>query len=154
MIAVKKSLILSLSLLLLSSAAYAGEKNLHKAACLEMLKASQVPQMMKRAFDSQLENQFKALPELEKLRPQLTEFYRKAFSFKELEPELCALYMKHYSLQELKQITAFYRTPAGRKKAEVDGILSAELGALFLKHSQKKMPELQKLLERLDAKGK
>ena len=145
--------LLVLSTLFLTICAAAGEKDGHQKACLEMLHASQVPEMLKRAFDSQLENQFKALPELEKIRPQLTEFYRKAFSFKELEPELCALYMKHYSLDELKQLTAFYRTPVGRKKAEVDGVLSAELGALFLKHSQKKMPELQKLLQKLTQKG-
>ena len=149
----KKGFLLSLALFALSAGAFGGGEELHKAACLEMLQASRVPEMMKRAFESQLENQFKALPELEKIRPQLTEFYRKAFAFKELEADLCALYMKHYSLQELKQITAFYRTPAGRKKAQVDGVLSAELGALFLNHSQKKMPELQKLLEQLNKKG-
>lgn len=123
--------------------------SLHRSAALEMMRASGVPEMLKRAFDAQLENQFKAVPELEKLRPQLTAFYRKAFAFKELENDLCALYMKHYTPVELRQITAFYKTPAGRKKAKVDGQLSSELGALFLKHSEKKMPELQKLLQDL-----
>ena len=146
----KRRIILLLCVLALCVGA--AEKNSHKAACLEMLHASCVPEMLKRAFEAQLENHFKALPELEKLRPQLTEFYRKAFSFKELEADLCALYMKHYTLQELTQITAFSRPPAGRKKAEVDGILSAELGELFLKHSQRKMPELQKLLQQLNQK--
>lgn len=139
---------------LLAPLVQAGDKKLHREACLEMLRASCVPEMLKRAFDAQLENQFMALPELEKLRPQLTEFYRKAFSFKELENDLCVLYMKYYTTQEFREITAFYKTPAGRKKAAADGVLSAELGALFLKHSQKKMPELQKLLQQLNQKGR
>ena len=150
MSAVKIKILLSFGGLFLGLIATAGEAVPHKKACLEMLYASGVPEMLKRAFDSQLENQIRAVPELEKIRPQLTEFYKKAFSFKALEPELCTLYMKHYSLEDLKAITAFYRTPAGKKKAKVDAVLSAELGALFLKHSQKKMPELQKLLQKLN----
>jgi hypothetical protein len=34
--------------------------------------------------------------------------------------------------------------------AQVNGLISTELGELFLKHSQKKMPELQKLLKNLN----
>ena len=143
---------ITLLLCVLTLCVGAAEKNSHKAACLEMLHASCVPEMLKRAFDAQLENHFKALPELEKLRPQLTEFYRKAFSFKELEADLCMLYMKHFSLEEMRRITEFYRTPAGRKKAVTDVKLSSELGTLFLKHSQKKMPELQKLLRQISVK--
>ena len=110
--------------------------------------ASGVPEMLKRSFDSQLANQFKALPELEKIRPALTEFYAKAFAFEALKNDLASLYMKYYSQAEMETLTAFYRTPAGRKKAAVDGMMSRELGELFLKHSQKKMPELQKLLQK------
>ena len=136
--------------LLVSCSAVLGADELsHRQAALEMMHASGVPEMLERAFKSQLESQFRTLPELEKIRPQLTAFYRKAFAFKELESELCALYMKHYTVDELRQITAFFKTPAGKKKAKVDGQLSAELGTLFLRHSQKKLPELQKLLQQL-----
>ena len=124
----------------------------HRRAASEMMRASGVPEMLRRSFSAQLENQIKALPELEKIRPQLEKFYREAFAFEELEPELCALYMKHYTPEEMRQISAFYRTPAGKKKALTDVKLSSELGALFLKHSQKKMPELQKLLRQLSKK--
>lgn len=143
----KKILLCSALLVFVSLGAYGTSS--HRRAALDMMQASGVPEMLKRAFEAQLESQFKAVPELEKLRPQLTEFYRKAFSFKELENDLCALYMKHYTQEELQQITAFYKTPAGKKKAKVDGQLSSELGTLFLKHSEKKMPELQKLLQNL-----
>ena len=124
-----------------------GEAERLKAA-FEMMESSGVPEMLKRAFRSQLENQFKALPELEKLRPELTRFYETAFSYDELKPELVKIYMKFYTEEEMKQITAFYRTPAGRKKAAAAGKISRETGALFLRHSQKKMPELQKILEK------
>ncbi len=142
-----KKLLLFVVFALIPGISFAGENALHRKTALEMMQASGVPEMLERAFTEQLENQFKALPELEKIRPQLTAFYRKAFSFKELEGELCTLYMKHYTCEELRQIIAFYKTPAGRKKAKVDGTLSSELGKLFLKHSEKKMPELQKLLQ-------
>ena len=121
----------------------------HRQAAIEMMEASGVPEMLKRAFRSQLENQFKAVPELEKLRPELTRFYDIAFSYESLKGDLANLYMKHYTVEELKQITAFYRTPAGRKKAVEDGKMSSEMGELFLRHSQKKMPELQKMLQKL-----
>ena len=57
--------------------------------------------------------------------------------------------MKHYTREELQQITAFYITPAGRKKAKTDVQLSASFGKLFQEHAEKKMPELQKLLQQL-----
>ena len=133
------------------STAFAEKANeLHKKAVQELLQASGVPSMLQRAFKAQLDTQLKAVPELEKIRPQLTEFYNKAFSYKELEPDLCRLYMKHYSMAEARQITAFYKTPAGKKMAQVNGQISTELGELFLKHSQKKMPELQKILKNLN----
>lgn len=134
---------------LLLSAAGADE---HRRAASEMMRAGGVPEMLRCAFSAQLENQIKALPELEKIRPQLEKFYREAFAFEELESELCVLYMKHYTVEEMRQISAFYRTPAGKKKALIDVKLSSELGTLFLKHSQKKMPELQKLLRQLSKK--
>lgn len=115
-----------------------------------MLIASGVPAMLQRSFDAQLENQIKTLPELEKIRPQLQKFYREVFAYKALEPELCRLYMKHYTAEDAKAVTAFYRTPAGKKKARVDGMISAELGKLFQEYAQKKMPELQKLLQKLN----
>ena len=121
----------------------------HLQAAEELMQASGVPEMLKRAFRSQLENQFKALPELEKLRPELTRFYDTAFSYEALKGDLAKLYMKHYTIEEMKQITAFYRTPAGRKKAVEDGKMSSEMGEIFLRHSQKKLPELQKMLRKL-----
>ena len=135
--------------LLLSAALFADRDQLHRKAALEMMQASGVPHMLKRSFEAQLEYQIKAVPELEKYRSQLTAFYAKAFSFKELASDLCALYMKHYTREELQQITAFYKTPAGRKKAKTDVQLSASFGKLFQEHAEKKMPELQKLLQQL-----
>ena len=138
----------ALTLALLCFAGLRGGEAEHRKAAEEMMLAEGVPEMLKSAFSAQLENQFKALPELEKLRPELTRFYETAFSYDELKPELVKIYMKFYTEEEMKQITAFYRTPAGRKKAAAAGKISRETGALFLRHSQKKMPELQKILEK------
>lgn len=135
--------------LILGGTLLAEDVSLHRKAALEMMQVKGVPEMLKRSFDAQLENEIRALPELEKYRPQLAEFYSKAFSFKELEPDLCALYMKHYTQEEMKQITAFYKTPVGKKMRKVNILLTAEVGRLFQKQAEKKMPELQKLLKQL-----
>lgn len=135
--------------LILGGTLWAEDVSLHRKAALEMMQVKGVPEMLKRSFDAQLENEIRALPELEKYRSQLAEFYSKAFSFKELEPDLCALYMKHYTQEEMKQITAFYKTPVGKKMRKVNILLTAEVGRLFQKHAEKKMPELQKLLKQL-----
>ena len=134
----------------IAAALLGADEKEHKQAVCEMLIASGVPAMLQRSFDAQLENQIKTLPELEKIRPQLQKFYREVFAYKALEPELCRLYMKHYTAEDAKAVTAFYRTPAGKKKARVDGMISAELGKLFQEYAQKKMPELQKLLQKLN----
>ena len=57
--------------------------------------------------------------------------------------------MKHYTQEEMKQITAFYKTPVGKKMHKVNILLTAEVGRLFQKQAEKKMPELQKLLKQL-----
>lgn len=128
----------------------AGEKELHRQAVREMLIASGVPAKLQRSFATQLENEIQSLPELEKIRPQLQKFYREAFAYKALEPELCRLYMKYYTAEDAKAITAFYRTPAGKKKARAECAMIDEMGKLFQEYAQKKMPELQKLLQKLN----
>ena len=55
------------TLLILFVGQVASGSSLHRRAALEMMQASGVPEMLKRAFHAQLENQFKAVPELEKL---------------------------------------------------------------------------------------
>ena len=143
----KVALLLLLTLFL--SAGTLCAESLHRKAALEMMQISGVPDMLKRSFDAQLEYEIKAVPELGKYRPQLTEFYKKAFSYKELESDLCALYMKHYTAEELQQLSAFYKTPVGKKMVKVNIQMTSEVAALFQKQAEKKMPELQKLLKEL-----
>ena len=143
----KVALLLLLTLFL--SAGTLCAESLHRKAALEMMQTSGVPDMLKRSFDAQLEYEIKAVPELGKYRPQLTEFYKKAFSYKELESDLCALYMKHYTAEELQQLSAFYKTPVGKKMVKVNIQMTSEVAALFQKQAEKKMPELQKLLKEL-----
>jgi len=125
-----------------------------KEAAVEYLVASGVPQMLKRSFDALLEAQLRATPELEKVRPELTKFFADTFSFEAMRDDLAAIYLKYYTEKELKELTAFYRTPIGRKKAKVDGAISPELSALIQRKTEEKIPELQKTLQKLMLKKK
>ena len=82
------------------------------------------------------------------VRQVVREFMDEHFRYEDLEPEFIRIYTDLYSEEELRAITAFYRTPAGRRMAEVAADMAVRSQRIAMARMQARMPELmQRLME-------
>ncbi len=60
---------------------------------------------------------------------------------------IAAIYASNFSADELRQVTAFYRTPTGRKFLEKTGVIAQQSMALGQKFGQQLMQDLESRLK-------
>lgn len=124
------------------------------ASFTEMEKA--MPQMMRAQItavvgaDPRLdaEKRKEALAKVEELLPAMTQAIGRVFRdptlVDEMMAEIAPLYARNYTVAELKELTAFYRTPLGKKMLALTPRLTAESMALGQKVVT---PRLQGLMQ-------
>jgi hypothetical protein len=101
---------------------------------------------MQQAIDTMLAAQMQANPQLVSLEPKMRQFFAKHMSWEALKDDYVVLYTQTFTEQEIRQLSAFYKTPVGRKSLEKMPMLmqkGAEIGA---DRVRKNMPELMQLL--------
>ncbi len=137
-------------LLLLNCTLLAGAEpeDPRRAAVLELLEVCRTVENLETTVVNMAEMQIKDMPELAPTRQILIGFYRKCFSFEALKEEIIAVYLDNFTLEELRAITAFYRTPAGKKLAERTLRISTAGMNIGRERMQKHLPALQKEIEK------
>jgi hypothetical protein len=129
-----------------STGARADEKS-HRAAVQEYFNIAQMDTLMQQGMDVALNTQLQANPQLKPYEAKMRQFLAKYMSWKSLQEDVTTMYMKAFTEDEMKQITAFYKTPAGKKALQQMPTILAQGAALGAKRVQDHMPELQKMLE-------
>jgi uncharacterized protein len=127
-------------------AARADEKS-HRAAAEEMLQAANTEQTMQAAIDQVLDVQIKANPELAPVKGVMKKFFAKHLSYAALKDDLIKIHMEQFTETELKEIAAFYRTPAGKKAVEKLPILMQKGSELGMRRVQENAAELKQMIE-------
>jgi hypothetical protein len=114
-----------------------------------------MPAMMRQQLAGMIQADTKLSPEkkkeamakVEQLLPRVTQSIGKIFSdptlVDEMITEMVPLYANNYTIDEIKQLTAFYQTPVGRKMMALAPKLSAEGMAIGQRIT---MPRLGKLM--------
>lgn len=88
------------------------------------------------------------------VRATLREFMDEHFSYAQMEPELIRIYTGLFTEDELRGFTAFYRTPVGRRMAELNPELVTEINLVTNTRLQELMPELtRRIMEAMQAEG-
>lgn len=77
------------------------------------------------------------------------DWYRKTVNESEIQEEMVKLYMETFSEKELREIAAFYKTPAGRKAIEILPELTKKGAELGSRQVEAHFPELLALLEKV-----
>ena len=114
---------------------------------VEFLRAKGTPQLLERNCRVMMEQQLTAAPELKKFQAEMERFFASVFSFEALGEDLAKIYLKKFSVAELRELTAFYRTPAGRKLAAAESELAPEIAAVLTRRATGAMPELHQALK-------
>lgn len=115
----------------------------HQAAAEELLEAMNLRATLEQSVDNMLDQQVKANPQIAPFRQIMTDFMRKYMNFDDLKPDMAKIYQEEFSESELKEITAFYRTPTGKKVAEKLPVLTQRGAAIGQRRMQEHLPELQ-----------
>ena len=86
-------------------------------------------------------------PEVAPYEDVFRAWYQKFFSENDAESEMVKLYMEIFSEKELREIAAFYKTPAGRKAIASLPELMSEAAEVGMRRSEEHRAELMEMLE-------
>ena len=118
------------------------------AAAYELLEAMQLPAQLKQTLDGLVEMQMRSNPKLVPYKSIFTEFFNKYMSFETLKKGYADIYLDSFSAAELKELTAFYKSPIGRKMASKTAEFTLRGAALGQKMVQDHQLELQSALSK------
>jgi hypothetical protein len=124
----------------------ADDKN-QKAAARELLQAMEVESQLQSNINTVLEAMLKVNPQLGQFKGKIHRFYTKYMGWEGMEDEMVKMYAKTFTEQELKDITAFYKSPAGKRLAKQTPEivrLSTEIG---VKKVQENEAELIRMIQ-------
>ena len=116
------------------------------AAAYELLEAMQVPAQLKQTLDGLVEMQMRSNPQLVPYKSIFTDFFNKYMSYEALKKGYADIYLDFFSVSELKAMTAFYKSPIGRKMASKSSELTLRGAALGQKAVRDHQHELQAAL--------
>jgi uncharacterized protein len=122
----------------------------HARAAEELLSLMEMNRMLKRTSDAMLESQIQQTPHLAQFEDLMRQFMDTHLRWETMKPEYIRLYTDLFSERELRDLTAFYRSPLGRKLIETTPELTVRTANITHRHLQQHMPELQqKIMERM-----
>ena len=136
---------------LLTSAVAGGDEKSHRKAAENLLLVMDIPQSLSTLAEQVLEGQLKQHPQLIPHRDIMQRFLHKYLHWASLKEETITVYTQEFTEKELKQLTAFYKTPVGKKASEKMPQLAFVSGQLGLKRAQANEAELRQMIE---AEGK
>ncbi len=119
----------------------------HREAAENLLQAMNMEKQMQSALDEVLSLQVKTQPALAPYKDVMKKFLNKHLSYAALKDELIKIYVEEFTETELRQATAFYKTPAGKKMAEKNAALMARSMKLGEERVRLHQDELRKMIE-------
>jgi len=125
-----------------------------RAAALELLEAIDVAGTLEASINTMMEIQMRTNPAVRSVESVMREFFRRHISWNALKGGYTDLYARTFTVDEMREMTAFYRTPAGRKLSRSMPHLMREGAALGDRAVQEHSEELrQMILEHLSTRA-
>ena len=124
----------------------AQEKSSHYKAAEEMLLNMKADKVAENAINSMFQGQIPALPFMQVNKDSVTAFLKRTMSWEAVREDLIEVYMSEFSESELKDISAFYLTPSGKKMAEKQTNIMTKLMQIGQQKMQSHMPEMMNML--------
>ena len=88
-----------------------------------------------------------ANPAMAPFKDVLLEWAEKHLTWEVMAPPMSAVYAEKFTEPELRELIAFYRTPAGRKLVEVTPELTQRGAQIGAEVAQRYMSELQEMIQ-------
>jgi hypothetical protein len=84
----------------------------HAQAAEELFRTMKIDTLMDQGIDTLVKAQVQQKPDLAAVEDVLRQFLGKYMRWDALKPQLVAIYTEAFTEAELREITAFYKTPA------------------------------------------
>lgn len=110
----KKIFILLVLLVVTSLNAYAVSDS-HRKAAEELMNVSGLKDSMNRMINQMVALQLRQKPVMAPYKNILIKFFKKYLGFDSIKYDFIDVYTEEFTEKELKEITAFYKTPTGKK---------------------------------------
>ncbi|MFB9864753.1 DUF2059 domain-containing protein [Rufibacter immobilis] len=125
----KKSLILWVFLLLVSVGGAMAQtqpqaQSSHYKAAEAMLVAMGTPKATNDNVQEMLTMQMEQVPAMKAAEVEVRSFFAKYMNWDAIKDDMIKLYMEEFTEKELKDMTAFYSSPTGKKLAQKQGTLA------------------------------
>ena len=118
-----------------------------RAAAREVVALLNMEKVIRAGVEAMFDLQVQQQPQMAPFRPTMQAWADKHVSGAELLDKIIEIYAEEFTERQLRDLAAFYRTPTGRRLAEISPQLSkrgAEAGAAV---AQAHIGELQQMLE-------
>ena len=132
--------------LVISSSHTLADNDSRKEAEL-LLSTMGLDQALEQSISQMLDVQLQQNPTLVPFKQVMLRFFNKHMSYESLKPEMVTIYAEAFTSTELKEINAFYKTPAGAKTIEKMPELMAKGGQIGAKRVQDNIQELQDMIK-------
>ena len=132
----------------LSMPAFAEPTASHIQAAEALLAATNMEKVLTDATNVTLTAQISANPTLVPFEGTMREFLGKYMGYQALKPDLVKLYADAFTESELKELTAFYNTPTGKKAINSMGDLMAKGAALGQQKVMEHQDELIQMIQK------
>lgn len=124
----------------------------HLKASLDLLEAAEMEMVFTKTIDQSLAQQIADNPALRELEPVMKAFFDKYMSWNALKDDMAKLYAERFTEAELIDITAFYKTPSGKKMAQVTPDLMTKGSEMGQSKVQAHLTELEEMIVAFRAK--
>jgi hypothetical protein len=118
----------------------------HRAAATEMLLAMNIQDNIDASVETMLQLQTEQNPAMAQFSDILRDFMKKYMTWDTLKDQYADIYARAFTEAELRELTAFYRSPIGKKMASALPQLMSEGAQLGQKAVMDHMPELQQAI--------
>ena len=133
-------------LLSLATTTLYADNNTHREEVNKLFKLTQMEEKVQESVESVVQLQLRQNPQLTPQKDTMEKFFNKYIGWQALKEDIAEMYITTFSEKELKDINAFYITPAGQKVINVVPQLVQKRNQLAMGRLQKNIGELQKIL--------
>lgn len=130
-----------------ASSLLAQNSDTHRDQVDTLFKLTQMEKKINESVESVLQLQFRQNPQLTTHKENVAQFFNKYIGWHALKDDIAKMYMETFTENELKEINAFYITPAGQKVINVVPQLVQQRNQLGMARLQQNIGELQKILD-------
>jgi|SRR5215213_9033264 len=147
-----KTIVVLAALLAAGARPAAAQETLRHELALQLLEAMRMPDQIQASVATAIATQARLNPDLPGLQEVLHEFLARYVTWEAMKDEYAEIYAGAFTEEELREMAAFYRTPAGQKLARSTPQLTrlgAELGERTLRAHAAELDQM--LARRMEA---